>query len=356
MENKLHGFNPNIAIPPGETLEEFLESFGMTNVELSKRIGLTQKTISEIVKGKAPITAETSLKLENVFGTPASFWNNLEANYQEAKARLQEEKRIDKEIEIAKLIPYSEISELGLIKPTKIGQEKVVNLRSFFGVASLNYIPETLAAAFRAKQKDNASTYALAAWLRIGEISANKIKTELYDEKKLKSLIPVFRELTSQQLEYFSQKLIDLCSSCGIALALVQHLPKTFAHGAVKWLTPNKALIQLSIRGAYSDIFWFTFFHEIGHILLHGKKSTFIEIDNNDELELQADSFAVDTLIPSSKYKAFISGSFESSESIIKFAKSVGIDPCIVVGRLQHDKLIKHYEYNELRTKLCWVK
>jgi len=351
MTTKNIGFNPDIAISPGETLQEFVDSLAMTQVDLAKRTGLTTKTINEIIKGKAPITQETALKLESVFGTPASFWNNLEASYQENRARLQAEKDIEDETCIARLIPYPELARRGFVKPTSNVKEKVVNLRQFFGVASLKYIPDILPVAFRKHDKASSSHYALASWIRMGELLAGDIKTLDFNEKKLKEMITKFRELTMLEVDDFIPRLSALCASCGIALVIVQHLPKTFAHGATKWLHPNKAMIQLSTRYQYADIFWFSFFHELGHILLHSKKEAFAETGEKNKEEAEADQFASDYLIASTKYKNFISKNRFSRDSIIKFADEVGIDPGIVVGRLHHDQKIPWGGFQEMQRK-----
>lgn len=353
MNETLSGFEPNIAIPPGETIKDYLESLGMSQVDFSKRLGFTPKTVNEIINGKAPITAETALKLENIFGTPASFWNTLEVKYQEVKARIDAEKKIEEEIEIARMIPYSTLANMGFVQTSKIINNKVTNLRSFFAMGSLHYIPDIFPVAFRI-EKDKASSLALATWIRIGEILASDIKTERYDENKLKLLIPFFRELTLQTSIEFHPKLIELCASCGVAFVLVPHLPKTYAHGVTKWLTPNKAVVQLSIRRSYVDIFWFSFFHEIGHILLHGKKQTFTEIGIKGKIEEEADYFAAEQLVPSKLYNLFISKRNISLSSILKFAESINIHPCIVVGKLQHDGFLDHSQLNHIRPKLIW--
>ena len=57
---------------------------GHLGAELAESTGRPRKTINEIIAGKAEITAETALQLERVLGIPASFWNNLERNYQES--------------------------------------------------------------------------------------------------------------------------------------------------------------------------------------------------------------------------------------------------------------------------------
>jgi addiction module HigA family antidote len=77
-EIKGSSFQPNYAVPPGETLRETLEFLGMTQAQLADRTGRPKKTINEIISGKAAITAETALQLERVLGVPASFWSNLE--------------------------------------------------------------------------------------------------------------------------------------------------------------------------------------------------------------------------------------------------------------------------------------
>ena len=87
-------YNPDYAVPPGETLLETIHALDLTQKELALRMGCPVKTINEIIKGVAAITAETALQLEKVTGVPASFWTNAEANYRERLARLKEQGRM----------------------------------------------------------------------------------------------------------------------------------------------------------------------------------------------------------------------------------------------------------------------
>lgn len=346
------GFNQDIAIPPGETLQEHLDSIVMSRVELAKRTGLTAKMINDIIKGKAPLTAETALKLESVFGTPASFWNNLESNYQETRARLQAAVDIDKETPIAALIPYPELARRGFVRPTNKLPEKVFHLRQFFGVASLRYIPATLPAAFKKPDKASSSPYALGAWIRMGELMAGDIETQSFNEKRLKENMVTFRALTMEEEGNFESELEDLCASCGIALVVVPHLPKTNARGVTKWLQPGKAMLQLSTRYKFADDFWFSFFHELGHILMHSKKAVFAETGAKTKEEAEADQFACDCMIPGAKYRTFITKNRFTRESIMKFANKVGIDPGVVAGRLHKDRKIGKNEFQDLQRKI----
>lgn len=109
-------FQPDYAVPPGETLQEELTSRGMTQVELADRTGMAKKTINEIIKGKAPITPDTALKFEHVFGLPAHFWNALEQNYQETKARLAEQDRLKADLEWLRRFPVREMIKRGWLR------------------------------------------------------------------------------------------------------------------------------------------------------------------------------------------------------------------------------------------------
>ncbi len=355
------GYQPGIAIPPGETLQEYLDSRGMSQADLAKRLGLTSKTVNEIVKGKAPITPETALALESVFGTPARFWISLEANFQETKARLEREQSIMAECDVAEQFPYASLARLGAVPPSRKPQDKVLNLRSFFGVASLALVPTVLPAAFRREDRDSASSHALASWLRIGELLANRLETAPFDERKARSLLPTIRSLAlDPEAGDLPDRLKELCASCGIALVFVPHLPKTYVNGATKWVASDKVLVQLSLRRPYADVVWFNLFHELGHVLSHGKKNVYVaESDDagqreRDRFEQEADVFASEQLIPAGAYRRYLAEHRITLMSIRRFAREIGVHPCIVIGRLQHDEKLSFSAMNGLRPRLSW--
>ncbi len=347
-------YSPNKAIPPGYTLLENLKYLGMTQKELAERMNRPIKTINEIIKGKKSITPETALQLERVLGIPAKIWNNLERNYREILARIKEEKRLTDEIHLLKNYPYLEMAKLNWIPYTRNKLEQVKNLLNFFGVESLKLVPQIEDVVFRKAKFEKFNPYSMAAWLQQGVIEARKIKTENFNKTKLLHSIVEIRKLTKEKPENFIKTLVTLCASCGIAVVIVPHLKNTYVNGATRWLIHNKAIIQLSLRYKFNDIFWFTFFHELGHILLHNKKSSFIDIineKNKDKIEIEADTFASNKLIPEKYYKEFIKNKIFTEKSIKEFAKKLDISPSIVVGRLHYDKLIPYNSFNHLRRK-----
>lgn len=350
-------FTPNYAVHPGESLVEALDTISLKQKELSLRTGLTEKHISEIVQGKSPITPETALKLEYVLSIPASFWLELQRSYDENIAREEHDKRLTEEVSLIDRFPYAEMFQKKWIDSASTGSDKVSNLLKFFGVDSLNSVELVHSVAFRRSRDRHSSPESIAAWLRKGDIEAMKVETQSFDKDKLHKAIPRMRQMTQQSPQNYYQELSSILSESGIVLVVLPHLSNTYVNGAARWVSSDKALILLTLLYKYADIFWFTLFHELGHILLSGKRQGFLDIKGDvvdDSDERQADKFAQDGLIPSKAYEAYVERLDFSPKSIKNFAKEVDIDCGIVVGRLQHEGHLKFSALNGMRTKYGW--
>jgi HTH-type transcriptional regulator/antitoxin HigA len=345
-------FIPTVAIAPGETIKENMEFLGMNQKELAARLGITPKHLTNIINGIASITYETALKLESVIGPGAQFWMNLEANYQLNKARLKEQEKLDNDLEILKSIPYKEMNKFGWVEETADRKKRVFNCRNFFGVAELSSIRSSYGVAYRKhKQVREISDYGVLAWLRKAELDGLNIEVKNFNKVKLKNLIPTFRGLTQKDSEDFYPKIVRLCAECGVALVLVPYLPKTYICGATIWRN-NKAILALSVRGKKADIFWFTFFHELAHLINHSRKEFHISYERKDEEaeENEADIEASNYLISEVQYNKFIKEyNYEDKTEIVNYSEEIGVAPCILLGRLQYDGYLGYQYYNELR-------
>jgi Zn-dependent peptidase ImmA (M78 family) len=230
---------------------------------------------------------------------------------------------------------------------------------NFFGIATPTQwaIVWESCVAFRQSPVFESDPFAVSVWLRGGEIKAQQIDCATYDSERFLCALSSVRKLTTQDPEVFQREAIRLCADAGVAVAFVPELPKVRASGAARWLTPNKALIQVNFRYKTDDQLWFTFFHEAGHILKHGKRDVFIEDgDLHNDKEAEANKFAADFLIPPLEYRRFThrTGYYRKAE-IIEFAEQLEIAPGIVVGRLQHDGKVPNQNCNELKRHLEWV-
>ena len=358
VKETVNRYMPDYAVSPGEVLEDYLDSYGMTQTELADRLGFAKKTVNEIVKGKATITPDTSLKLERVFSRPAHFWNNLEQQYQEGRARLAEQKRLHEHLDWLKRVPVNPMVKLGFVRKYKDKVEQLNEVLNFFGVASPEQwrtVWQQHQVAYRQSQRFEPCAEAVSAWLRQGEIEAQRIDCVAFDKKRFQVILKEARGLTRAKPEEFQPRIVELCASAGVAVVFVPDLPKTGVFGATRWLG-GKAMIQLSLRYRSNDHLWFTFFHEAGHIVHHGRKEIFLEGNGMDgKKEEQANAFARNKLIPLNAYKQFIRTSSMTLKEIGLFADDIGIAPGIVVGRLQHDGLLPIDHGNKLKVFYRWA-
>ncbi|MBW2602523.1 MAG: ImmA/IrrE family metallo-endopeptidase, partial [Deltaproteobacteria bacterium] len=211
--------------------------------------------------------------------------------------------------------------------------------------------------AFRKSTAFKSDMGALISWLCKGKLEAKAIPCNPYDGKRFRSVLIRIRGLTTKPPEVFQPELVRLCAACGVAVAFVPELPKTRVSGATRWLTPDKALIQLSLRYKTDDHLWFSFFHEAGHILKHGKRDVFIEGTSpgkDDPKEDAANAFAAEILIPQKELNRFLENNRLSKVTIRKFASQLAIAPGIVVGRLQHDGILPQTHCNGLKRRFEW--
>lgn len=349
-------YRPDFVTPPGDTLQEILDTMGMTKVELADRIGKTQKFVIDIIKHGATITPITAMELEKVLGTPASFWNNRERRYRESVARKEERRKLLDKVEWLKDFPLSKMIKAGWIKRYKDKVDQLNELLRFFAVASPTQWERMWLspnAAYRKSKAFVSKPKASSAWVRKGEIEAQGIPCAPYEKDKFRSALYEIRSLTRSAPEHFQHRTVELCRESGVAVVFTPAMEGAPIYGATRWLNLEKAMIQLSVRGRWEDLLWFTFFHEAGHILIHGKKEVFVEAeDREDEKEKEADRFAMNWLIPHAAWQRFVSSSdFRTEAAVAAFADQQQISPAVVVGRLQHEGLIPHSQLNGLRRR-----
>ena len=353
----------DMPIPPGEVLEEELEARGMTQKELAARLGRPAQVINEIIKGKKAITADTAIGLGKVLGIDAQFWTNLEADYRLALAQNRDRDALLADVHWLDDYPIREMIKRGWIEAEQDKPSRLKALLSFLGVAVGEPRAYQQAVGFRITEaaQRKVSLGALAVWLRKGELDAQEVSTADYDEEVFSAALAKIRRMTGQSPEEFIPAMSDLCAEAGVAFCMVQELPKSGANGATSWLTDDrKALIQMSLRHKWADIFWFTFFHEACHLLKHRtQRRIVIEGLAADpdlaEIEAEADAFARDFLIAPEVWRDFCDAGSFTSQAVREFAQSAGIAPFIVVGRLQKEKWIGYRQLASLKQRYTWV-
>lgn len=331
-----HPFRPDYAIPPGETLRDRLAEMNLTQAELAARAGLSAKHVNQIMQGIAPITLETAVSLERITGVPAKVWNRREADYREALLRSKPHSLTDQEQAWLDQLPTKELSKRGYLPEEKDPGKLFDTVLSFFGVAdraAFERIWKGPVASFRRTKAYNSAPGAVVSWLRIAQLEAQDRKAAPYSAVAFRKVLPKIRALTAQG---DPNSILDLCASAGVVVVFVKEVKGCRISGAAWWASSARAIIALSDRYKKDDRFWFSFFHEAAHILLHSKKETFVDDDNDDDLvEDEANTFAADFLIPPDNKPRL--HRLIAEEDVVSFATEIGVSPGIVVGRLQHD-------------------
>lgn len=354
-------FVPDYAVSPGDILEETLEAQGLSKSEFAERAGVSPKTVSLIISGQAPITSDNAIVFERVLGVSAQVWNNLESEYRLFLARQKASEALEDAVAWSKEFPLAELVKRGVLDAGLNAAQKAGALLNFFRVkdpAAWATQYGTMQAAFYKSAAFTSNYNAVVTWLRLAELRAESIKTDPFDPKMFKVALKEIRSLTTEKPEVFEPKMKELCRQSGVALVFVSELPRTCLSGATRWLSSDKAMIALSLRHKSDDHLWFTFFHEAGHILIHGKKDVYIDEGKlgHTEQEQEASYFASELLIPESSYKSFIQARSQFTSYVVnQFAKQIGIAPGIVVGRLQHDKQVSFTWLNDLKVRFILV-
>jgi addiction module HigA family antidote len=357
-------FVPPVAFHPGETLAEKLKEMGMSVKEFAVRTSKPEKTIFAIINGSSSITSDMAVSFEIVTRIPAHFWLTHQRTYDEYVARKRRESQIQEAKIWAESFPFAAMAKLGWVESCKSSEDKVHALFNFFQVSTVKawqdyYCNQQLKVAFSLSLNEVKDPYAISAWLRQGERQAEKMCVGSFSEKMFKSSIPEMKAIMAQEPIDFAFKLQSLCAAMGVKLIFTPSLPKGPIHGATRWMNGVPCIQLTDCEGRY-DFFWFTFFHEVGHILLHGKKDIFLEHVAYSSLEKQkeqeADEFAAKILLSPKEEEAIIATGDFSEDNMRKFSREYGTHPSVIVARLQHHKvipttvggnLLKHFELFE---------
>lgn len=338
-----------VAFHPGYYIAEVIEDMGVSQAEFATRLGTNTKTLSYLLNGQANITNDLAKKLSAMMGTSVDIWLNLQNAYDKKLIEIQKAKDFDEQAEIAKLVDYKYFIEVAGLPVTRAIEEKIAYLCGWFKVADLRIMlkPDFLV-NYRTGVSDvnEKNIINSRAWIQTAINLSHKIETKPYDAGKLKSYLPELRNMTLLSPEIFMPRMRDLFAECGVAFVLLPNLKNSGVNGAVKWINDERVVLAMNNRRLDADIFWFSLFHEIRHVLQRKTKTVFISygeeemIELNEKLENDANNFAANYLIPTVAFKKFAPSKFTSDAEIMAFANSIGIHPGIVAGRLQHEGIL----------------
>jgi HTH-type transcriptional regulator/antitoxin HigA len=355
-----HNFDPAWASPPGETIADILEEQRLSQNDFAQRIGQSAKHARDLLHGNAELTKDIAERLAKVLGGTVTFWVNRERQYRESIVRLRDQ--LDPEIakQFLRELPLNDMIQMGWVQTVQDVKGKAAACLQFFGVADVDSFRESYAdvlkTPFRTSPIFKNDPAAVAAWLRQGELEAAKLDCAEWNSKAFSAILAGIRELTRERdPRVFLPELQRRCAACGVAILVIKAPNGCRASGAVRILSRGRRMILLSARYLTDDHFWFTFFHEAGHLLLHDGEALLLEGTGtiSDKEENEANEFSSNILIPPERRQEMLNLPFDA-KAIMRFAKEIGVSRGVVVGQLQHAGKIKHGHFRNLKFSFQW--
>lgn len=352
---------PDWVSPPGHTIISLMEENELTVEDFAERIGRTKGITQKLLDGDYAIDVELARQLTGLFGASESFWMAREHDYR-ASIEPPEKVSINSLEDLIGTLPLADMRKFGWIESAKTKEEKISQSMEFFGVSTLAQWQGRYENAFRGAAYRRATAYAsceisTTAWLRQGEIETQRDEVAEWSPEQLKRELDGFRRLTwYKSPSLFLPKLKEGLGRAGVKFAVVRAPKGCTASGAVRILADDTPHMQLSFRYLSNDQFWFSLFHESGHLLMHFEKMPILENSNavEQEYEDEANQFASETIIPMMHQEEFLT-LFASKPHIIDFAKKVGVAPGLIVGQLQHAGIIRYNQMQHLKRRYSWV-
>ena len=354
----------NNMIHPGKYLLKELELCGMSQKELSVRTGMSEKHISTVINGRKGISVGFAKKLEYALGMDAMQWLEWQAEYEKQCLDFEEQYGITQgEIDVLKRIKeiMSYLEERGYTDSCDNEDERVLEARKAMGVANLLSISEiSYNAAYRAQIRKNANVdvYVLYAWQRLCEKETVNISVNSgLDITRLNDSLQHIKSLMFKNINDISQELSSVFADCGIAFKIVRNFTGAPVQGFIRTIDDeNRIILCMTLRGKRADRFWFTLFHEIGHIINGDAGIRFVDFKSvKNDMEDAADRFAQETLINTEDYREFLLKKDYSLRAIQRFAKEQQVQPYIVIGRMQLEEIIEWSMYSNQIVNYEWV-
>lgn len=349
-------FSPNWASAPGETIADLLEERGMPVAALADALEQSLVETNHLLCGRVAISVGMAQKLHAIFGASVEFWVSRDLQYRADAARIDARHRA-----WLNALPLSDMIRFGWLEPPPRPSDEVDACLQFFGAPSINawhemYENIETMAAFRASYAFDSNPAAVAAWLRRGEIEASQANCNSWNPDRFRESLQAVRRVTRERdPARFAPELRSICAESGVAVVIARAPAGCRASGATRFVSPKRAMLLLSCRYLSDDQFWFTFFHEAGHLLLHGPANLFLEgLEDSTVQEREANRFAEEVLIPE-QFRRELLDLRPETRSIVRFAAKIGVSPGIVVGQLQQYQRVRPSHFNGLKRRYRWA-
>lgn len=346
-------YGDRIAFHPGYYIKEIIDESGLTQQDFAKRLDTTPKNLSLLIRGEQSLSIDIAMKLSRLLGTSVSYWLNLQKEYDALIAEFKSKEELIQEKKVFSNLDYKYFREhFNLPNLPRKKEEQIKQVRKFLNVATLTVFKKRdMAVSFRSDTGELTEANIIKANIMVHIATNIALKTEASKFNRV-----LFEEAAQYALTLtkehgtFYPLIKEAFGKAGVIFVILPNISGSRINGATKKVG-NSIMLMVNDRRLYSDTFWFTLFHEIGHIM-NGDYGISFESEYGEREEI-ADKYAEDMLIPCEKYRQFVERGKFDVQAISAFAMEINRDPGIVLGRLLNDKRVNYEDrrLNELRHK-----
>ena len=344
-------FDDKIAFHPGYYIKEIVDDSGLTQQDFAKRLGTTPKNLSLLIRGEQSLSVDIAMKLSRMIGTSVSYWLNLQNAYDALIAEFKSKEELIQEKKVFSNLDYKYFRDnFNLPDLPRQKEDQIVQVRNFLNVATLTvFRKKEMAVSFRSDTGELSEANIVKANIMVQIATNIALKTDAskFNKVLFEDTVQYALTLTKDHSSFY-RLIKEAFRKAGVVFVILPNMNGSKINGATKKVG-NSIMLMVNDKRLYSDTFWFTLFHEIGHIM-SGDYGISFESDVGEQEDI-ADKYAEDMLIPREQYNQFVECGRFAIKDIEAFASSIDRDPGIVLGRLQNDTLVdyKAWELNSLR-------
>jgi HTH-type transcriptional regulator/antitoxin HigA len=353
-------YKPFMLVGPGDLILEELEVRGWTQQDLAEIIGMSSKTVNQLINHKQPITFETAQRLSMAFGQTVEFWINQDTIYR-MHVEEQKDTSVGIRANIYKSMPIREMINKGWLKSFQKIEELVQQVKQFWGIDTLDlsflddkaWLPN-----FRKSEAfEQYNIHFALNWAQMAKKCARKYDMEQpYNKSELQKLAESLSEYTIRQDGV--RQFLNALNAAGVKFFVLSHLQKTYIDGA-SFFDGDNPVIVYTRRYDRIDNFWFTIAHEIAHVLLHLKEKDDLFIDSQDKDtsgikdEQEANELAAN-MVKALNILEYFHGmkQYISKDRVTRCARTLDVSEALIVGVLQHHGQLSRKNLNRFKAKV----
>lgn len=262
-------YNDKIAFHPGYYIKELVDESGLTQEDFAKRLGTTPKNLSLLIRGEQSLSIDIAMKLSRMIGTSVKYWLNLQNGYDSLVAEFRSMEELALEREVFKELDYTYFRDnYGLPNlPRKI-DEQIKTVREFLKVATLTVFRNrdmTVSFKSASDEIEESNVIRANAMVQIAINGALATEAPKFNKAKFEKAIEYALTLTTSHQEAYPL-IKEAFLEAGVILVILPNLPGAKINGATKKVR-DSVMLMVNDRRLNSDSFWFTLFHEIGHVM-----------------------------------------------------------------------------------------